>query len=400
MILAARGSHLASVAKIGPVIGESMSDGWRNSLQSLRNDLDILRQKSNGLYSIMTECKIGVYHVAESNEFHPPWVTLTRDGGRWSIVYFDTRFREPPKPRKLTEEEYKSAPPAIMVNDPYIRNLNGKAVAKWCPEILRPVYLCGDAVIQNKFSENADAIGRLLENIPDNHFTMLREDVRSLCLPRPYFSQVTYKFDDPDGGVVINGVENSSNIRSSTRWIAMLHILGWNPPKGSPLCATRYYWKEYQSLKYGSLGLLSKVPDHFYGSLTNLPTDRFYSVLGSDNSHPLDICDASAWGIDAILDMTHIAPVDDQTAAKEDIEFNRLTSTQQELVTAAFKHKIDNQEKRISSDKLTELGTGNTIAEPYKKDISELVRHGWLASKTGRKGGVWLGPKAIKHFAK
>ena len=97
-------------------------------------------------------------------------------------------------------------------------------------------------------------------------------------------------------GVIVDSPEGATggDGRSAT-WMVLLHRVGWSAQAGSPFRASRWHWLGNTSVAFSLAG---RAPDN----LPKVPLHRFYSVLGDSRQSAADVCWASAWAIDRLLD--------------------------------------------------------------------------------------------------
>jgi hypothetical protein len=75
-------------------------------------------------------------------------------------------------------------------------------------------------------------------------------------------------------------------------------------------------------------------------------------------------------------------------------EGQRLTDTPREILTALLWLNATSYERRETTTKIAETAAGKLATpESFKKPIAQLARDGYVATHSGRRGGVWLTEK-------
>jgi hypothetical protein len=87
----------------------------------------------------------------------------------------------------------------------------------------------------------------------------------------------------------------------------LLHRLGWRGGYNSLVRARAYYWLKNHSIRFDPLKPEKRhLPQEIESDiLQGVPTHRFYSVIGDSDSEKTDLCWASTWAIDQLLNITN-----------------------------------------------------------------------------------------------
>jgi hypothetical protein len=305
------------------ILSSLMSQDWQDRFRVLRQSFESLAIQSKGLFHVMVEQKSGRWVPRILDDAYPPWLQI---GGppvsRWSVLGTETLPGKSAYPRALSPEE--SAAVAGTEDERHIKDGSGRVHAIWEPSIVRRGYIAGDRSVSQQFNTLSEAAGHALQGLPDAAIKVFPEDIRTLARPRTscdrryWFGDVPYSplplgslcrgwqpgaLAFADGVVVDSPEPGDRSDKPSIFWHLLLHRLGWTEGAGTPVVATRWFWNKnvtvpYQETPYptGSIPELAKI-------METMPAHRFYSVLGRSDTDPTDLCFASAWAIDYLVNL-------------------------------------------------------------------------------------------------
>jgi hypothetical protein len=275
-----------------------ISEELKNTFAQLRDNFQTLAMQSKGLYHVFTEEKDR--KQARLTNLPPGFVEDGPIGDPRKIIGFATLPSDYPIPRKLSDAEISSIPNSIE-QDEYIRDRQGRALAVWQPLVTRFGLLRGDGSVCQQFDTLAEAAGTALLGIPNDVVKRLPENISSLCRLQRGGTR-RYIFGDGNNGVLLDvPMPGDSDFDSRMpRWLLCIHRLGWDSPAGSPLRASRWYWDGSVSVAFHPG---HPMPQNPFLPSDKVPTNRFCSVLGNSLSSPMDICYASAWALDRLMNM-------------------------------------------------------------------------------------------------
>jgi hypothetical protein len=291
-----------------------LSDELKAKFKQLRNSFEALAMKSTKIEHVLVERQIGSWTPPGPDSGKPEVVPQPISGG--VAMSIRTPPNDPIVPRELTAEEISKAP-APSQNERYIRDSHGRPLAIWSDGIQRTAYAFGDPNAMPQFGPLSDAAGNALLGIPDEVVSRLPEGIGSLCRKRPnpqfrryIYGKVPSELPPPpnagfnaignqfDEGIVIYQIDTPSTDNRGAVWGLLLHRLGWSAQPGSALHASRWYW-----LGKVSVGFDMSKHQLPWGAGT-IPTHRWYSIItGGDSGTSTDVCWASVWAIDLLLEM-------------------------------------------------------------------------------------------------
>jgi hypothetical protein len=289
----------------------------KETFQRLRQGFETLALQSNGLFHVLVERQQGPTIVAPKPETPPGLSAPPGSPGTKTFFHFGSPPGDPATIKELSVEESRNIGPDT--NDRmYFRDLSKRAWGVLEPSVIRTEYIHGDGAVYPKFEALADGVGTALLGVPTDIIARLPIDIRPLFRPRMRADR-RYRFGDfpfepiPVGclaqtwnpaamqfehGIIIDfpGAV-TGNDRALSKWMLLIHRLGWEADPGRLLyVASRWFWTENVSV---SIDI--PVPRSILG---NIPRSQWYSVLSPDSgSNATDVCRASAWAIDYLMDL-------------------------------------------------------------------------------------------------
>lgn len=302
--------------------GAAVPPEVQEKFEQFRRSFEALAQRSKGLYHAMVEQQSSPTMEIIDNGM-PPGLSV-RPVNEFDNRFFVFKYHHPPgdpaRPRKLTNAEASDLKPT----NNYIRDKNGRALAIWDPMVVRSGFFYGDQEIIEPFVNIANAAESFLSSLPDEIVLRFPINIRSICrhqsgsVLRRYVFGTVAESDQPkqhfvqgwnpaglafDSGVVVEGIESPTGSDDGcARWVLLLHRLGWRSKRGSALLAARYNWVGTLSVEFSMAG--RTMPG--FVNAPEIPLTRFYSVIGKSISSSTDVCWASVWAIDRLLEMAAI----------------------------------------------------------------------------------------------